>query len=66
MRVSTKSYMDMLQQGIRRAEVRLGALTQQLTSGKRINRPSDDPIGASQALRAHATLDGTISSQRAL
>ncbi len=66
MRVSTKSYMDMLQQGIRRAEGKLGALTQQLTSGKRINRPSDDPIGASQALRAHATLEGTISSQRAL
>ena len=66
MRVSTKSYMDMLQQGIRRAEGKLGTLTQQLTSGKRISRPSDAPIGASQALRAHATLEGTISSQRVL
>ncbi len=66
MRIASASYMDMLQQGIRDAEGKLGILTQQITSGKRINRPSDDPIGASQALRAHATLEMTLSNQRTL
>lgn len=66
MRIATKSYMDLLQQGIRQAEGKLGVLTQQISSGRRINRPSDDPIGASQALRAHATLDTVRSQNTAL
>ncbi len=66
MRISTKSYMDMLQQGIRRSERQLARLTEQLTSGKRINRPSDDPVGASQVLRAHAAVKATTSSQQVL
>jgi len=66
MRISTATYMDMLYRGIRTAEGKLGMLTQQITSGKRISRPSDDPVGASQALRAHAALENTLSQQRTL
>lgn len=66
MRVSTKSYMDLLQQGIIDAEVKLGTLTQQITSGKRILRASDDPVGAGQALRAHAALEKSLSDQSTL
>jgi len=66
MRIASKTYMDMLQRSIREAENRLGVLTQQITSGKRINHPSDDPVAASQALRAHAELQKTLSSQKTL
>jgi len=66
MRIASKSYLDVLQQGILKAESKLGLLSEQITSGKRINRPSDDPVGASQALRTHATLEITLSQQRTL
>jgi flagellar hook-associated protein 3 FlgL len=66
MRIASKSYMDLLQQGIRQAEGDLATLTQRISSGRRINRPSDDPIGASQAIRAHATLDTVRSQNTAL
>ena len=46
MRISTKSYMDLLHQSVQTTEDRLGILTQQIASGKRIQRPSDDPVGA--------------------
>ena len=66
MRISTKSYMDLLHQSVQTAEDRLGILTQQIASGKRIQRPSDDPVGAGQALRAHAALEKSLSDQSTL
>lgn len=66
MRISTKSYMDLLHQSVQKAEYRLGVLTQQIASGKRIQRPSDDPVGAGQALRAHAALEKSLSDQSTL
>src|SRR5260370_6454576 len=38
-------------------QARLEALTQQITSGSRITKPSDDPIGAAQALSLQESLD---------
>jgi flagellar hook-associated protein 3 FlgL len=66
MRISTKSYMDLLHQSVQKAEYRLGVLTQQIASGKRIQNPSDDPVGAGQALRAHAALEKSLSDQSTL
>ncbi|MFC1558293.1 flagellar hook-associated protein FlgL [candidate division KSB1 bacterium] len=36
---------------------RLNVLQQQLASAKRINRPSDDPIGATRSMRLRSTLE---------
>lgn len=66
MRIANKSYLDLLQQGIRNAEGDLGILTEQITSGRRINRPSDDPVAMGKALRAHATLDTVLSRNETL
>jgi flagellar hook-associated protein 3 FlgL len=44
--------------GITQALNRLNTTQQEMTSGKRINQPSDDPYGASQAI----TLSGDLSS----
>src|SRR5260370_26634945 len=38
-------------------QARLEALTQQITSGSRITKPSDDPIGAAQTLSLQESLD---------
>ncbi len=66
MRISTNSYIDLLSQNIRDSEGNISALTQQITSGKRIGRPSVDPIGASQSLRAHGALATSLSAQSTL
>ncbi|MFP3904331.1 MAG: flagellin, partial [Armatimonadota bacterium] len=66
MRIANKSYLDLLQQGIRNAEGDLGVLTEQISSGRRINRPSDDPVAMGKTVRAHATLDAVLSRNRTL
>jgi len=66
MRIATASYMDLLHQNIRDAEGKLSILTRQITSGRQIHAPSDDPIAASQALRAHGVLEANLGQQRVL
>lgn len=44
--------------------VRLSAAQEQLSTGKRINRPSDDPIGTSTALQARAGVAEQTQYQR--
>ena len=39
---------------------------QQLTSGKRVDKPSDDPVAAARAERALAAMTRSDSHQRAL
>ncbi|HYV15191.1 MAG TPA: flagellar hook-associated protein FlgL [Conexibacter sp.] len=45
---------------------RMSKLQEQLSSGKRITRPSDDPYGASQALALHGQVDGLQQFQRSV
>lgn len=66
MRIASAAYMELLHQNIRDAEGRLGILTRQITSGRRIHVPSDDPIAAAQALRAHGALEANLSHQGVL
>ncbi|MCF8210663.1 MAG: flagellar hook-associated protein FlgL [Rhodoferax sp.] len=44
----------------------LANLQENLTSGKRVNRPSDDPTAAAQAERARTRIDRIKADQRAL
>lgn len=51
MRISTSQLFDRSVQGILDNHSKLSHTQQQLSSGKRILRPSDDPVGATQVLR---------------
>jgi flagellar hook-associated protein 3 FlgL len=50
MRVSTQSLANQVQDNVQQAMRRLAAVQEQISSGKRINRLSDDPFGAARAV----------------
>lgn len=50
MRVSTNYQYNAFQFNLQNADARLVAISQQLSTGKRINEPSDDPVGVGQSL----------------
>lgn len=50
MRISTRYQYDTFQYDIDQAQERLTNISLQLSSGKRINQPSDDPIGVNQSI----------------
>ncbi len=66
MRIASRSYIDNLSYGLARASQTLQRLSSQLTSAKRITKPSDDPVGAGEILRRHADLAATTSHQRTI
>ncbi|MDQ3820436.1 MAG: flagellar hook-associated protein FlgL, partial [Acidobacteriota bacterium] len=54
-RVTDSAANAALASGIDRNRQRLAEAQEQLSSGKRINRPSDDPAGAGAILRIHTS-----------
>src|ERR1044072_3480492 len=50
MRISTRYQFDTFQSDIRIAQERLTKVSQQLATGKRINDPSDDPVGVGKSI----------------
>ena len=56
-RVSTLMRADSVTQQVSRAQANLLQVQEQLSTGKRINRPSDDPSGASAAQQLQKTLE---------
>ncbi len=66
MRTSTaNSYATSLESLVNR-QASLSQTQEQMTSGKRVNRASDDPAAAARAERALATERRSVSSQRAV
>lgn len=66
MRISTaNSYDASLSQLVKRQED-LSAAQEQLTTGKRVNRASDDPAAAARAERALAAENRAVAGQRAV
>src|SRR4051812_25767768 len=57
MRISQKMMADNALRNIQTNQARVDALESQITSGTRITRPSDDPIGAARALSLQESLD---------
>ena len=51
MRISTGQLYDRSIQSVLDSQSRLSDVQQQLSSGKKLLRPSDDPIGAAQVIR---------------
>jgi len=66
MRISTASAFDSTVANLQRRQVALSEAQIQLTSGKRVLRPSDDPAAAAQVERALAAATRSEGQQRAL
>jgi len=49
---------------LNKAQLALQRSERQLSSGKSINEPSDDPVGAGQAIALQSTLDGLVGYER--
>ena len=63
MRVTQQSVSMQVIEGLQRAFQRVAGAQEQVTSGRRINRLSDDPIGATRALRLR-TFEDTLAQYR--
>jgi len=66
MRLGSANSYDKSLQNIAARQSDLSSQQEKLTSGKKINRPSDDPTGASQAERSLTRLARIATDQRAL
>ena len=66
MRIATANAFDSGVDAISRRQTDLASLQEQLTTGKRIARASDDPAGAARAERAMASVGRSDTSQRAV
>lgn len=65
-RVSTQNAYEHGLSTLQRRQQEMATMQEQLTSGKRIARASDDPAAAARAERALATMTRTEADQRAL
>ena len=65
-RLGTANTYDNTLRNLTTRQAALSSLQEQLSSGKKINRPSDDPAGAAQAERATTRIERVATEQRAL
>ncbi len=66
MRIATANAYDNGVDTLQRRQSELSTLQEQMTSGKRVARASDDPAAAARAERAMANIERTVTSQRAV
>jgi len=66
MRVSTAASFDASVESLIKRQTQLASAQEQLTTGKRVNRASDDPAAAARAERALAAESQTDATQRAV
>ncbi|MDE2400253.1 MAG: flagellar hook-associated protein FlgL [Burkholderiales bacterium] len=66
MRISTAHSFDASIENLQKRQSDLAQSQVQLSSGKRVNKASDDPIGAAQAERALAAISRSDANQRSL
>src|SRR5215204_3496660 len=66
MRIATANAFDTGIDTLSRRQSELSALQEQLTTGKRVQRASDDPAAAARAERAMASIGRSETSQRAV
>lgn len=64
MRVTENSTMRMVVAMLQQQQERVNALQQQISSGSRINQPSDDPVSAQQVLNLKALMAATDQYSR--
>lgn len=61
MRIGSHSSIEQLKTNLSRPAGRLGVLYGQLTSGRRLEKPSDDPMATARAVQGQAALDELAS-----
>ena len=66
LRISTAQAFDASLEQLQRRQAELSEAQMQLTSGKRVNRASDDPAAAARAERALASVSKVEANQRAV
>ncbi len=66
MRISTANAFDTGIDALSKRQSDLTALQDQMTTGKRVSKASDDPAAAARAERAMASVGRTVTSQRAV
>ena len=66
MRVTNQSLSTRLLSSIQTAQTRLSDTQERVATGRRINRPSDDPFGTSRSIASHAKLDNVAQQQRTI
>jgi len=66
MRIATANQFDVGIDTLARRQSELADVQEQLTTGKRVNRASDDPAAAARAERALASIGRSETSQRAV
>jgi flagellar hook-associated protein 3 FlgL len=66
MRISTNYQYDTFQLDIRNAQEKLVKVSQQLATGKRINNPSDDPVGVARTISMRSLRSGIDQYQKNL
>ena len=66
MRLSTANIFDSSISTLQRRQESMKASQQQLTTGKKITKASDDPTGAARSERALSTIGRVDANQRAL
>jgi len=58
LRVSTNHLLNNMMKGVGNQLSRLNELSQDIATGKRVRKPSDDPVGASRGLALRALRSG--------
>ncbi len=66
MRVSTYAYGNDTKNNLARAQQELQRLGRQLSSGKRLTRPSDDPVAVGWIINARSDLANVLNQQKVL
>ena len=66
MRIGTRAFYDSVSATVNRMQRELGDLTVAMSSGKKINRPSDNPLASTIIARAHIELAAAESRHRIL
>ncbi len=66
MRISTLAYNNDTKNSLARAQQDLRRLSRQLSSGKRLTRPSDDPIAVGSIINARSDLANVLNQQQVL
>ncbi len=66
MRISTAAAFDTGIDALSKRQTELTSLQEQMTTGKRVAKASDDPAAAARAERAMASVERTVTSQRAV
>lgn len=66
MRISSRAYLEALNRHLSQASQKIETLSMQISSGRRLSKPSDDPLAVRAIVDARADLSTTLNRQKVL